>query len=213
MYDALNRGLRRASGDICAWLNCDEQYLPGALGKVAEWFLARTQHDILFADAILVDDTGKPVSYRRSCLPTRMHIELCHLNTPSCATFFRKDIFDEGFHFDIRYKAMGDAEWMHRLLVAGKRMGYLKKPMSVFTFTGKNLGSSRQAMEEASAWRKTTDSSPEFLTLLVKMLHRFNKALAGAYLRREVTPIIYTMMSPSRRIRTSPLKVGFGWPR
>ena len=31
MYDAINRGLKRATGGICAYLNCDEQYLPGVL--------------------------------------------------------------------------------------------------------------------------------------------------------------------------------------
>ena len=29
MYDAINRGLRRATGEICGYLNCDEQYLAG----------------------------------------------------------------------------------------------------------------------------------------------------------------------------------------
>jgi len=38
MYDGINRGLRRAGGDILAYLNCDEQYLPGALRAVRDFF-------------------------------------------------------------------------------------------------------------------------------------------------------------------------------
>ncbi len=36
MYDAVNRGLKKAKGEILAYINCDEQYLPGALGEAAE---------------------------------------------------------------------------------------------------------------------------------------------------------------------------------
>ena len=38
MYDAVNRGYRRATGDILCYLNCDEQYLPGALATVRKVF-------------------------------------------------------------------------------------------------------------------------------------------------------------------------------
>jgi glycosyltransferase involved in cell wall biosynthesis len=35
---AINRGFQRATGDIFAWLNSDDYYLPGVLAKVAEFF-------------------------------------------------------------------------------------------------------------------------------------------------------------------------------
>ena len=38
MYDAINRGYRRARGDILAHLNCDEQYFSGALRNVRTFF-------------------------------------------------------------------------------------------------------------------------------------------------------------------------------
>jgi len=38
MYDAVNPRLPPATGDILAYLNCDEQYLPGALESVRDFF-------------------------------------------------------------------------------------------------------------------------------------------------------------------------------
>ena len=59
MYDAVNRGMRRATGDILAYLNCDEQYLPGALPGVQAYFEHHPQIDVAFADAIVVDAQGE----------------------------------------------------------------------------------------------------------------------------------------------------------
>src|SRR5712664_1623019 len=49
MYDAVNRGFRRSKGDLLAYLNCDEQYLPGALRAVAEFCDANPSVEIIFA--------------------------------------------------------------------------------------------------------------------------------------------------------------------
>src|SRR5690349_21578927 len=66
MYDAINRGLKSAHGEICAYLNCDEQYLPGTLSQVVRFFASHPEIDVLFGDAVLVDAEGIPLSYRRT---------------------------------------------------------------------------------------------------------------------------------------------------
>src|SRR5262249_10318369 len=49
MYDAVNRGFRRARGDILAYLNCDEQYLPGALRNVLAFFKRAPNVEVVLA--------------------------------------------------------------------------------------------------------------------------------------------------------------------
>src|SRR6266545_4953478 len=58
MYDGVNRGLRRAGGDILAYLNCDEQYLPGCLQTVQSFFSAHPQTEVVFAGSIVTDGEG-----------------------------------------------------------------------------------------------------------------------------------------------------------
>src|SRR6185369_16702409 len=58
MYDAINRGWRRAGGEILAYLNCDEQYLPGALQAVEEFFRNHPDTDVVFADTLVLDRDG-----------------------------------------------------------------------------------------------------------------------------------------------------------
>src|SRR4051812_12173129 len=52
MYDAVNRGWKRANGEILAYINCDEQYLPGALQKVWDFFQANPAVEVLFGDIV-----------------------------------------------------------------------------------------------------------------------------------------------------------------
>ena len=54
MYDAINRGFSRSRGEILCHLNCDEQYLPGALARVVDYFAQHPEVDILFGDVVVV---------------------------------------------------------------------------------------------------------------------------------------------------------------
>ena len=89
MYDAINRGWARANGDILAWLNCDEQYLPGTLATVADYFRTHPETEVLFGDAIIVDAKGDYICSRQVLKPQLYHTWTCHLNTFSCSMFLR----------------------------------------------------------------------------------------------------------------------------
>src|SRR5208282_1947858 len=71
MYDAINRGWKRAQGDIVAYLNCDEQYLPGALKTVRDYFQAHPDVDVVFGDNIVVDDQGRYICHRPAMIPLK----------------------------------------------------------------------------------------------------------------------------------------------
>src|SRR5258707_7576854 len=117
MYDAINRGLRRATGDILAYLNCDEQYLPGALRAVGEFFEAHPNVDIVFADSIVVDAEGGYMCHRKVLTPLKYHSMVCTLGVLSCAMFFRRNVLEKyALFFDTKWRDAGDLDWVLRAL-------------------------------------------------------------------------------------------------
>ncbi len=212
MYDAINRGLEKARGDICAYLNCDEQYLPGTLRDVANRFARNPKIDILFGDVVLVDRDGKALSYRRAIEPNKSHLHSSHLNTSSCATFFRRKLVERGLYFDTRWKAIGDLAWIYRLLDAGVSVETVPELLAVFTFTGQNLGATSLTGQELEAWRKELPAMSHFQRATAIALHRLRKAIAGAYRPRQVKIDIYTLASPNARRRIVADNVGARWP-
>lgn len=200
MYDAINRGLRRAHGDVLAYLNCDEQYLPGALAAVSRFFEQHPQVDMVFGDIVLVNEQGDYLSHRKVQTPLKYHTWTCHLSTLSCATFFRRKlIFEGGFFFDTRWRDSGDAEWMVRLLQAGVPMATLGQFTSAFTLTGANMSAAPNARREN---RQLARSAPRWVQALRPGLvghHRLRRWLGGMYSQRPFSYDLYTLASPDRR--------------
>jgi glycosyltransferase involved in cell wall biosynthesis/SAM-dependent methyltransferase len=58
--DAINKGFRRATGDLVAWLNADDHYLPGALEAVAAAYRRDPTASFYFGNGLRVDEAGKP---------------------------------------------------------------------------------------------------------------------------------------------------------
>jgi glycosyltransferase involved in cell wall biosynthesis len=215
MYDAVNRGLRRATGDLLAYINCDEQYLPGALARVAEFFDRHPEVDVVFANTVVVDTAGEYLCHRQPVIPIKYHVLVSgNLPTLTCATFFRRRILDElQLFFDPTLKDVGDATWVLALLKAKVRMAVLPEFTSVFTETGANMNllpnaqrETRTLYESARAWVQL--SKPLWL-----LHHRFRRLLAGHYRAQPFAFSLYTEQDPSRRVTRRVNKPTYRWIR
>ena len=114
--DALNRGLRRARGDIVAWVNSDDVLLPGAVSAIVERFVAQPELALVYGDGYLIDPEGATVA---TCLLPEPDLwEMVHLFNQVMlgpAAFFRRDALAEAGYVDERYRWVMDYDLFIKL--------------------------------------------------------------------------------------------------
>lgn len=200
MYDAVNRGLRRASGEILAYLNCDEQYLAGTLAAVADFFATHPGIDVVFGNAIVVDEKGRYLCSREVLVPQLYHAWTCTLSVFTAATFFRRSLLDRhAIYFGEDWRAIGDAVWVIELLRKQISMAELGTFTTVFTETGGNLGALPLADQEIARLKETAPAWVQRLQPLWVMQHRMRRLMRGLYWPEKLSYSIFTHASPARR--------------
>jgi len=91
--DALQKGFRMARGEILAWLNSDDLYLPGALQTATVFFRASPEVSLVYGDAHYCDTTGALIGrYRTSTFDLDSLASFNFICQPSA--FFRRDAFE-----------------------------------------------------------------------------------------------------------------------
>jgi glycosyltransferase involved in cell wall biosynthesis len=128
--DALSKGLHRAGGEVIAYLNSDDYYLPGAF-EAALGALDRNGASWVAGAARNLNDLGEPTHDGELWIPKQPDaLELLprgrhwwllrHWAVPQPSTFWRRRLFEEngGFRRDMHYAF--DVEFMLRLALAGE---------------------------------------------------------------------------------------------
>jgi glycosyltransferase involved in cell wall biosynthesis len=212
MYDAVNRGLRRTTGDICAYLNCDEQYLPGTLLAVADYFTRHPDIDVVFGDVVVVNEAGRYTCSRQVLRPWYYHTQICQLNTLTAATFFRRKILEhEDLYFNPKWTSPGDAAWVLALLRRKVRMGIIKKYLSAFVDSGTNMNLTAVSRQEIRALRMSAPRWARTLSPVWVAVHRVRRLLNGHYLLRPFSYDIFTRLTPSHRVHFEVIQPTFEW--
>jgi glycosyltransferase involved in cell wall biosynthesis len=120
LYDALNKGIRRATGDIVGFMHADDAYAsPHALERVAAAFedpaVGAVYGDLVYVNK---DDVSRVVRYWRAGQYRRQR--LTHGWMPPHPTFYvRREHYQRFGGFDTRFRIAADYENMLRILWAG----------------------------------------------------------------------------------------------
>lgn len=119
--DALNKGFKRASGEMFFYLNADDVLLPGVLQIVANVFVRNKNIDAVYGNKLIISESDKILSERRSTrwIPVISKIGLYTQRSFGVyvdTLFFRKELFFEVGGFDVQLKYNMDGDFFFRLL-------------------------------------------------------------------------------------------------
>jgi glycosyltransferase involved in cell wall biosynthesis len=211
MYDAVNRGYRRANGDILAYLNCDEQYLPGALKAVADFFEANPKVEVALAGSIVTDGEGKYICHRHQMIPHPQGVWFRFPILTSSIFIRRKVIAERGIFFDTQWRDLGDYHWVLALMKNKTPMAVCDSFTSVFADTGENMNLKPNAIREKAGTEKMIPRWVRMLKHAWILQHRLRRLAAGHFFLKPTSYEIYTLQSPEQRVKFEVLKPTAVW--
>lgn len=133
IFDAMNKGIGMAKGDVIAFLNSDDWYMESALSEVQEMFMEK-ECDCVCCDNYVIRKDGSLVYYDVSDIPLEdMFKRMIYYHS---AIFARTEFFSRENNFDLKYKIAADYDWMLRVMEQGARIQYLHKPVFTFCYGG-----------------------------------------------------------------------------
>ena len=123
LYDAMNKGLQKATGDYIVFLNAgDSLYAEDTIQTIAE--KAESRPAVIYGDTATTDAEGRFLHLRRHRPPKTLTwrsfkkgMLVCHQ-----AFYVRLDIARQ-FPYNLKYRHSADVDWCIRIMKEAERLG------------------------------------------------------------------------------------------
>jgi len=187
LYDALNKGIKNATGDVIGMLHSDDLYAnEQVISKVAQKFAEDSTIEGVYADLVFVSrkDTNKAMRVWES----GTYEEGAFLKgwMPPHPTFFvRKEVYEKFGGFNTGLKLSADYELMLRLIHKNNiKLAYLNETIVKMRMGGVSNVSFfvklKANLEDKLAW-KLNGMKPNFTTIFMKPIRKIKQYFKRVY--------------------------------
>jgi glycosyltransferase involved in cell wall biosynthesis len=197
--DALNKALRRATGEVVAYINSDDVYLPGAFDRAVAALRAAPDADWVVGACRFEGDAGFTTEVWRPELPRggRHWWILGPWGVPQPSSFWRRSVFDDLglFREDLRY--VFDTEHGLRLVMAGRLPVMLDDELAVRVLHDEAKSAGDDAGWAAERGRLVELFGPSLTARERRMLAVQRALIRGGFYR--LTAAVHPLTGPVRR--------------
>ena len=188
--EAIKKGWSLATGEVVAYINADDAYLPGAVSVAVDAFCARPDAGMVYGTAVIVDDRGRELRpWRAQPFDVRRMLTRGSI-VPQPATFFSAAALEEVGSLDDRWNMIMDYELAIRM---GMRYPAISVSEALARFRDHGKSKSRLKFEAIAdelvqlvgALRPTGLSRRKWRRIRRATLSRIYVELAFAYLAQD----------------------------
>ncbi len=136
IYDAMNKGIKLASGDLIGIINSDDWYEKDAVKKVVRAYKTSTdKNTIITGDLVWCNDNGKIIKYDKASKNYKKDIffRMC-INHPS--TFVSRSVYLKNGNYDTSFKIAADYDFIYRAILSNIKIIVINKLFSYMRIGG-----------------------------------------------------------------------------
>ncbi|MBR1702192.1 MAG: glycosyltransferase [Lachnospiraceae bacterium] len=201
IYDAMNKGLKRVSGDIVHFLNGNDYYYDAnVLATIQKRFSEHTDVDVIIAKVM---SDGKVCN---TYLPGENISIYLDAHFPHQATFAKATLYTQYGDFDPEYSICADYDWILRIYKSGRKL-YWCDDIVVYYDTYGVSSSIKCVAEQYLVSKKYVSEMKIFLPVNVEDYYadEFRKVFSRNLLKRKVVnkefkPIIAAIVQGENEI-------------
>lgn len=171
IYDAMNKGIRNATGDIIGILNSDDWYEKDVIKRVVEAF-EKNNSQIVHGDVRFIYGDGSS----ENTVTDSMNKLWYEMVVRHPATFVRREVYQKEGVFDDTFRVAGDYEFILRCYANNVKFYYLNTILTNFRMTGISNQQEETCFNETNiAALRYVESSPNKEQIYSVIYDRMNR--------------------------------------